>query len=143
MDAHVGATVDVGTGLFVPTVRHPKNTSVSAVADALLDFRTKAMMNSFTEDDLANANIVLSLHTESDIVLGCPIVFPGHTAVVCLCAVQHELYRTDDGDIGSRAYFNLALGYDHRVINGREAAGFLRFLKSRCERPGELLGLPA
>ena len=141
--ANIGVTVDVGKGLFVPVVRPPRSASICATADTLLDFRAKAMTGSFTEDDLAGGNIVLSLHTESDIVLGCPIVFPGHTAVVCLCAVQHELYRTDDGDVASRAYFNLVLGYDHRVINGRDAAEFLRYLKSRCEQPGELVGLAA
>ncbi|HEX3786923.1 MAG TPA: 2-oxo acid dehydrogenase subunit E2 [Pseudonocardiaceae bacterium] len=135
--AHVGVTVDVGSGLFVPVVRDPAALSVLAVADALLDFRAKAMRAAFAAHELSGGNITLSLHTEPDVVLANPIVHPGQTAVLCLCANQEELYRDEQGGIGTRRYVNLGLGYDHRVINGRDAVSFLRELKARCEQPGD------
>lgn len=119
---HIGVTVDLGEGLFVPCVRDAARLSIGEIATALMKFRLAATTGSFRERDLTGANFTVTLHTDADVVLAVPFVLPG---TVCALAV------TAPAD-GSPA--NIGLAYDHRLINGREATLFLHALKNSMER---------
>ncbi|MFI0722197.1 2-oxo acid dehydrogenase subunit E2 [Streptomyces sp. NPDC021224] len=119
---HIGVTVDLGEGLFVPCVRDAAGLSIGEIATRLMTFRLAATTGSFRERDLTGANFTVTLHTDADVVLAVPFVLPG---TVCALAV------TAPGD-GSPA--NIGLAYDHRLINGREATLFLHALKNSMER---------
>jgi len=127
--AQVGVTIDTGSGLFLPVVRDADRRPVAAIAAQLMNFRIDALRESLRAGDLDGANIALSLHYEPDIVVAQPIVFPGHGCIVSLPGVLAEPHGAD----GVTRYLNLGLTYDHRVINGREAVAFLRFLKTQLE----------
>ncbi|MEU5695017.1 2-oxo acid dehydrogenase subunit E2 [Actinosynnema sp. NPDC020468] len=129
----VGVTVDVGTGLFVPVVRAADTLAPPVVADTLMTFRERAASDAFDPADLTGANIMVSLHTDQDVLLAAPIVFPGHACVVCLAGVAHELVLDDAGDVVARRVVNLSLVYDHRLVNGREAVAFLKAVKEELE----------
>jgi pyruvate/2-oxoglutarate dehydrogenase complex dihydrolipoamide acyltransferase (E2) component len=47
------------------------------------------------------------------------IVFPGQACILCLCATQEELFLDSEAKIATRRYINLAITYDHRIVNGR------------------------
>ncbi|MFI0900389.1 2-oxo acid dehydrogenase subunit E2 [Streptomyces sp. NPDC020983] len=119
---HIGVTVDLGEGLFVPCVRDAAGLSIGEIATRLMKFRVAATTGSFREHDLTGANFTVTLHTDADVVLAVPFVLPG---TVCALAV------TAPSD-GSPA--NIGLAYDHRLINGREATLFLHALKTSMER---------
>lgn len=136
--SHVGVTVDVGTGLFIPVVRDAQGLSCGDIADAMIDFRTKAMENAFREPDLTGGNIVVSLHNDADIVLAYPIVFPGQTCVVSLGGVQRELVLDEGGSVQTRRVATVGVAYDHRVVNGRDAVQFLQEIKKALESPAPL-----
>lgn len=138
--AHLGVTVDVGTGLFVPVLRDVERQSLIAIAETLTSFRASAMASNFHEADLTGMNLMVSLHNDPDLVLATPLIHPGTLCVVCLAGVQQELTMTDSGHVAQRRVVNLGLTYDHRVINGREAVLFLQALKSGLEYPEELVG---
>lgn len=121
---HIGVTVDLGEGLFVPCVRDAGNRTIREIATELMKFRLAATDGSFRESDLGGANFVVTLHTDADVVLAVPLVFPG---TVCALAVTSP---TD----GSPA--NIGLAYDHRLINGRDAVLFLHALKNSVEGLG-------
>lgn len=137
--AHIGITLDLGMGLYVPVIKHSEAKSVSEIADILADYRISALRGRFSASELAGGNITISLSNEADIVLAMPIVFPGQACMISLCGTQEELYRTADGNIGIRHYVNLMLAYDHRLVNGRDAALFLRQLRGELVEPGKLL----
>lgn len=118
---HVGVTFDVGEGLYVPVVRDPGGLSPKELATLLMRYRLKAAQGGFTDEELTGATITLTLHTEPDVVLAIPFVFPGQ---VCALALP-EPGQDGTADVG--------LAYDHRLVNGRDAALFLRALKNALE----------
>jgi 2-oxoglutarate dehydrogenase E2 component (dihydrolipoamide succinyltransferase) len=118
---HIGVTVDLGEGLYVPCLHDAGNLTLREIATRLTAYRVAAMKGGFDERDLTGANFVITLHTEGDVVLAIPFVLPG---TACALAV------TAPSD-GSHAHIGLA--YDHRLINGRDAALFLKALKNSVE----------
>jgi 2-oxoglutarate dehydrogenase E2 component (dihydrolipoamide succinyltransferase) len=139
--ADVGVTVDVGTGLYIPVVRDAARTPMPHIASTLMEFRVKALRGQFEETDLTGGNITISLHDDAGIVLAQPLILPPHACMLTLGATQDELCLADSGEVRTRAYFNLGLAYDHRVINGRDAALFLTGIKRAFESPSLLRGL--
>ncbi|MEU6786537.1 2-oxo acid dehydrogenase subunit E2 [Nonomuraea angiospora] len=126
---NVGVTVDVGNGLYVPVLRDAGRLSVKEIAERLAAYRTKAAQAAFREDDLAGGNIVVTLHTDTAVLLAVPIVFPGQTCALSLCAPQHEFALDSAGNVVKRTTVTLGLAFDHRLVNGREAAMFLNAIR--------------
>ncbi|MEU1763140.1 2-oxo acid dehydrogenase subunit E2 [Micromonospora sp. NPDC005652] len=131
----IGVTIDVGTGLYVPVIPGADALGVTELASRLMDFRVRAMRRGFRDADLGPARLTLSLQMESGIMLSRPIIFPGQVCVLSMCGLQNELGLDADGAVRPHEYFHLGLTYDHRAINGREAAAFLTAIKGALERP--------
>ncbi|WP_084959462.1 2-oxo acid dehydrogenase subunit E2 [Thermoactinospora rubra] len=118
----IGVTVDVGEGLFVPVVHDAARRSVKDIATTLMKHRMSAATGEFREADLAGANFVVTLHTDGGVVMAIPFVFPGTACALAVTAPYDGVHA----DIG--------LAYDHRLINGRDAARFMSALKTAAER---------
>lgn len=118
---HIGVTVDIGEGLYVPVVHAAASRTIKDIATTLMKHRLAATTGEFKESDLSGANFVVTLHTEHGVVLAIPFVFPG---TVCALAVTGPR----DGTLA-----DIGLAYDHRLINGRDAALFLNALKATVE----------
>ncbi|WP_433254119.1 2-oxo acid dehydrogenase subunit E2 [Streptosporangium sp. CA-135522] len=127
----VGVTFDLGAGLYVPVVR--ETGSLREIADTLMRYRLAAMEGDFREKDLAGANIAVTLHTDADVVLAVPLVFPGTACALAITAPQQELVLGEDGAVTARTVANIGLAYDHRLINGRDAALFLTALRMELQ----------
>ncbi|ONF75005.1 2-oxo acid dehydrogenase subunit E2 [Amycolatopsis keratiniphila] len=134
-NADIGVTLDLGHGLYIPVVPDAENLTCPQIAETLAGYKTKALDGSFATTDLDGANIVLSLHNDPDIVLAGPIVHPGHTCAVTLAGTRTELTLTPEGAPLPQQVATISLTYDHRVVNGRDATGFLRDLKNTLETP--------
>ncbi|WP_066361593.1 2-oxo acid dehydrogenase subunit E2 [Herbidospora mongoliensis] len=132
--SHVGVTIDVGKGLFVPVVRDADARPLDAVARELMDYRMTALRGSFRERDLVGANIAVTLHTEPGVELAVPIIYPGHVAALSLASAQQEVQPSDEG-FTVRQTVRIGLAFDHRVVNGRDAALFLGAVKRLLEEP--------
>ncbi|WP_063821862.1 2-oxo acid dehydrogenase subunit E2 [Streptomyces sp. e14] len=131
--ANVGVTVDVGTGLFIPVLKDAARRPIGDLTDDLMDFRVSALRQNFREDAFADEAITLSLHNEPDIILAAPIVHPGRTCVVTLCAERSEVALAEDGTPFTRPVTTVAVTYDHRYLNGRDAVRFLTAVKQDLE----------
>ncbi|WP_214322211.1 2-oxo acid dehydrogenase subunit E2 [Nonomuraea sediminis] len=118
---HVGVTFDLGDGLYVPVVHDAGSLGPKELATMLMRYRVKAARGGFEDAELSGANITLTLHTEQDVVLAIPFVFPGQACALALPAPRPD----GTADVG--------LAYDHRLINGRDAALFLGALKIEVE----------
>ncbi|MFF3438948.1 2-oxo acid dehydrogenase subunit E2 [Streptosporangium sp. NPDC002721] len=123
----VGVTFDMGEGLYVPVVHDTG--SLKAIADALMRYRLAATEGDFRERDLTGANIAVTLHTDADVVLAIPLIFPGTVCALAITSPQPELVLAEDGTVTARTVANIGLAYDHRLINGRDAALFLAALR--------------
>lgn len=137
--AHVGLTLDLGRGLFIPVVKAAGAQPLAELANLLMEFRMKAMRGAFKEEELNGGNISISLNMDADTVLVLPIILPGQTCMISLAAMQEEVYLDAHQTVATRSYVHLGLAYDHRVINGRDAAQFLGAIKAVMESPTELL----
>ncbi|GCE15817.1 2-oxo acid dehydrogenase subunit E2 [Tengunoibacter tsumagoiensis] len=133
----IGVTMDVGTGLYIPVLKAVDTKSLEQIADELMEARLKALQKAFKDDDLSGGGLTISVHTEQDILLALPIIFPTQTAMLSLCSVQDELYFDDEGQVRRRQYITLGVTYDHRFINGAEAVQFLQEIKRRLESVSE------
>lgn len=136
--ADVGVTVDVGRGLFIPVVRDVGNRPLAEIAGDLVGFRKTALTGSFRERDLQGGAITLTLHTHDGIVFAVPIVFPGQTCALSLTAPRTEVVQDGPG-FAVRKTATVGLAYDHRYINGRDAAEFLGELRTALESPARFL----
>ncbi|MFD9336116.1 2-oxo acid dehydrogenase subunit E2 [Streptomyces sp. NPDC060028] len=133
--SHVGVTVDLGNGLYIPVVRDADRCSAAEVAEQLEDFRFSALRGNFRGSELMGAAITLSLNNDEDVLLTQPIVFPGQTCMVSLGGVQTGLELAADGSVFAARYVHVGLAFDHRVVNGREAVQFLQALKKALQAP--------
>lgn len=139
-EARVAVTIDMGRGLFLPVVDAAAARSLPGVAASLAAFRAKARREQFAAADLAGATIAVSLPA-GDVLLAQPIVPPGLSCMLAL-GVTHSMLRPDDaGKPVSCRVAHLGLSYDHRLINGWDAAQFLGALKNAIESPERLRAL--
>ncbi|MEU7984115.1 2-oxo acid dehydrogenase subunit E2 [Streptosporangium canum] len=123
----VGVTFDMGQGLYVPVVHDTG--SLREIADTLMRYRLAATEGDFRERDLTGANIAITLHTDADVILAIPFVFPGTVCALAITSPQPEVVLGEDGAVTTRTVANIGLAYDHRLINGRDAALFLAALR--------------
>ncbi|GIH26664.1 hypothetical protein Aph01nite_49740 [Acrocarpospora phusangensis] len=126
---NVGVTVDTGEGLYVPVIHDAASRSLKDVATRLMEYRLASTTGDFRESDLADANIAVTLHHDADVSLAIPFIFPGHACALAITTPQPVL-TLNDGTLTTKKVANIGLAYDHRLINGREAALFLRALKN-------------
>jgi 2-oxoglutarate dehydrogenase E2 component (dihydrolipoamide succinyltransferase) len=131
---NIGVTVDTGEGLYVPVIHNAADRPLKEVATRLMEFRLASMTGDFRESDLANGNIAVTLHHDADVSLAIPFIFPGHACALAITTPQPVL-TLNDGTLTTRKVANIGLAYDHRLINGREAALFLRALKDTIHEP--------
>ncbi|MFJ7200639.1 MULTISPECIES: 2-oxo acid dehydrogenase subunit E2 [unclassified Streptomyces] len=139
--AHVGVTIDIGKGLYVPVVRDAHTMGLKEIATSVGDFRNKALHGSFREQDLTGGTIAVTLHNDEDVTVAVPIVFPGQVCALALGGIRPELVPGADGGAGTddvriALVAHVGLAYDHRVLNGRDAVLFLRAVKESLEKMG-------
>jgi 2-oxoglutarate dehydrogenase E2 component (dihydrolipoamide succinyltransferase) len=139
--AHVGVTVDVGTGLYVPIVRDAGAATLPDIARTLMAYRVDALRGAFRQADLVGGTIAVSLADDPDIVFSQPLILPPHVCMLSLGSTREELYLDPAEGVSSRPGLHLGLAYDHRVINGREAGHFLRAIKDVLESADRVAGI--
>jgi 2-oxoglutarate dehydrogenase E2 component (dihydrolipoamide succinyltransferase) len=114
--------------------------SLPDLAAAWADLRVKAIRGGLREQDFAGAAIVVSLNTDRGIVFATPIVFPGQTCMLSLGSTMPELTQAEGGAVRARMVAHVGISYDHRAINGRDAARFLQELRKALGSPVRLVG---
>lgn len=134
----IGVAVGGGKGLVVPVLRNAERLSFGQIEKTIARLATKAKENKLTLEELEGGTFTISNGGVYGSMLSTPIVNPPQTAILGLHAIQDRPVARD-GAVVIRPMMYLALTYDHRLVDGREAVTFLRRIKDVVENPARLL----
>ncbi|KAK9367426.1 hypothetical protein V1509DRAFT_626607 [Lipomyces kononenkoae] len=137
---YVDISVAVATpkGLVTPVVRNAETMSMIEVEKAIADLGVKARDNKLTIEDMAGGTITISNGGVFGSMMGTPIINLPQTAVLGLHAIKDRPVAIN-GKVEIRPMMYLALTYDHRLLDGREAVTFLKLVKELIEDPRKML----
>ena len=112
--------------------------SVAQTEQAIIDFATKAKSNSLAIEDITGGTFTISNGGVFGSMLSTPILNPPQSAILGMHTIK-ERPMVVDGEIKVLPMMYLALSYDHRIIDGREAVQFLVTIKDMLEEPSRML----
>ncbi|MGB0919126.1 MAG: 2-oxo acid dehydrogenase subunit E2 [Holosporaceae bacterium] len=135
---HIGVAVGTEKGLVVPTLRHAQQLSFAGIEKGIADLAAKARTQKLVPKDLADGTFTITNGGVYGSLLSTPLLNPPQSAILGLHAIQ-ERPVVVDGAILARPVMNLALSYDHRLIDGKDAVGFLKHVKEVIAMPASLL----
>jgi 2-oxoglutarate dehydrogenase E2 component (dihydrolipoamide succinyltransferase) len=134
----IGIAVGSPRGLVVPVVRDVDKKNFAEIEGAITDFGQRAQAGTIGLDDLTGGTFTISNGGVFGSMLSTPILNPPQSAILGMHATQMRPV-VEDGEIVARPMMYLALSYDHRIVDGREAVQFLVTIKQNIEDPGRLL----
>jgi 2-oxoglutarate dehydrogenase E2 component (dihydrolipoamide succinyltransferase) len=134
----IGIAVSSERGLMVPVVRNVDQLSFAEIEKAVDTLGKKVRDGSIGMDDLTGGTFTITNGGIFGSLLSTPILNPPQSAILGMHAIQ-ERPMAVDGEIVVRPMMYLAVTYDHRIIDGREAVQFLVSIKQSLEDPGRLL----
>lgn len=134
---HIGIAIGAEKGLVVPVLRDADRLSFAEIETTIAGFVEKIKTNRLELSDLQGGTFSISNGGVYGSLLSTPILNPPQSGVLGMHAVQDRPV-VRDGQIVARPMMYLALSYDHRIIDGREAVGFLKKVKAYVEEPEEL-----
>lgn len=134
----IGVAVGSGKGLVVPIIRNAERLSFAQVELAIADYGKRAQEGKLKLDELQGGTFTISNGGVYGNLLSTPIINPPQSAILGLHAIQ-ERAVVRDGQIVARPMMYVAMSYDHRIIDGREAVGFLKRIKECVEQPSRIL----
>jgi pyruvate dehydrogenase E2 component (dihydrolipoamide acetyltransferase) len=122
-----------GGGLIVPVVKGADERNLVGLARGINDVVTRARSKKLSPDDLAGGTFTITNPGPFGSILSVPIIPTGQTAILGFEAIEKRVVVTDDEAIAIRSMGFLSLSWDHRTIDGAEAARFLASLRERIE----------
>jgi 2-oxoglutarate dehydrogenase E2 component (dihydrolipoamide succinyltransferase) len=134
----IGVAVSTDRGLVVPVIRDAQDLSFAAIEQAVAGFAAKARAGTITVDDLRGGTFTITNGGVFGSLLSTPILNPPQSAILGMHAIKKRPVAVDD-QIAVRPVMYLALSYDHRLIDGREAVSFLVRVKDCIENPERLM----
>jgi 2-oxoglutarate dehydrogenase E2 component (dihydrolipoamide succinyltransferase) len=137
-DADLGIAISTPRGLVVPILRRAQTLTSAQIEAAIADFAQRARDNSLALEDLAGGSFSITNGGVFGSLLSTPILNPPQSAILGMHAIQ-ERPVAEHGQVVVRPMMYLALTYDHRLIDGRDAVQFLVAVKAALEAPAELL----
>jgi len=134
----LGVAIGSAKGLVVPVLRNAELLSFAEVEIAIGDFAKRAQENKLKVEELQGGTFTLSNGGVYGSLLSTPIINPPQSGVLGLHAIQPRPVARD-GNVVIKPMMYLALTYDHRVVDGREAVSFLKLIKEVIETPARML----
>jgi 2-oxoglutarate dehydrogenase E2 component (dihydrolipoamide succinyltransferase) len=134
----IGVAVGTERGLVVPVIRDADLKSFAAIEQSILDYAGKAREGKIKIEDLQGGVFTISNGGVYGSLLSTPILNPPQSGILGLHKIQ-ERPMALDGQVVIRPMMYLALSYDHRVVDGKEAVTFLIHVKEAIENPLRLL----
>jgi 2-oxoglutarate dehydrogenase E2 component (dihydrolipoamide succinyltransferase) len=135
----VGVAVGGGKGLVVPVIRDADQLSLAQIEISLAELARRARENRITMEDLAGGTFTISNGGIYGSLLSTPILNTPQSGILGLHKIQKKPVVGPDDTVVVRPMMYLALSYDHRIIDGREAVGFLVKVKELIEEPSRLM----
>jgi 2-oxoglutarate dehydrogenase E2 component (dihydrolipoamide succinyltransferase) len=136
--ADISVAVSAPQGLVVPVIRDAQDLSVAGIEKTIGDFGKRAKDGTLKMEEMKGGTFTISNGGVFGSLLSTPIINPPQSAVLGLHRIEDRPV-VRDGQIVIRPMMYLALSYDHRLVDGREAVTFLVALKNAIEDPTRLL----
>ena len=134
----IGVAVSTERGLVVPVLRNTDALGLAQIEDEIAAFGAKARDGKLALEDMAGGTFTISNGGIFGSMMSTPILNPPQTGVLGMHNIQERAVVVD-GEIVVRPMMYLALSYDHRLIDGREAVQFLVAIKGMIEDPARIL----
>lgn len=134
----IGVAVSTDRGLVVPIVRDADALGMAQIEDQIVAYGEKARSGKLAIEDMQGGTFTISNGGVFGSLLSTPILNPPQTAILGMHKIE-ERPVVLDGEIVARPMMYLALSYDHRLIDGREAVRFLVAIKGMLEDPARIL----
>lgn len=134
----IGVAVSTDRGLVVPVIREADALGLHQIEDAIVDYSTRARDGKLALADIQGGTFTISNGGVFGSLLSTPILNPPQTAILGMHKIEQRPVVVD-GEIVVRPMMYLALSYDHRLIDGREAVQFLVTIKELVEDPARIL----
>ena len=134
----ISVAVSAPNGLVVPVVRDADQLSFAGIEKAIADYGKRAREGSLTMDDMKGGTFTISNGGVFGSLLSTPIINPPQSAVLGLHRIEDRPV-VRDGQVVVRPMMYIALSYDHRRLDGREAVTALKIIKDAIEDPTRLL----
>jgi len=134
----IGIAVSSERGLMVPVVRDVDRLSFAGVESAIADLGSKARDGTISMEDLTGGTFTITNGGIFGSMLSTPILNPPQSAILGMHNILQRPMAVN-GEVAIRSMMYLALTYDHRIIDGKEAVQFLVSIKQSLEDPGRML----
>ena len=134
----IGVAIGTDKGLFVPVIRDADQKSFAQIEKDILDYATKARDGKITIDDLQGGVFSISNGGTYGSLLSTPILNPPQSGILGMHTIQQRPVALN-GQVVIRPMMYLALSYDHRLVDGKEAVTFLIRIKECLESPARLM----
>jgi 2-oxoglutarate dehydrogenase E2 component (dihydrolipoamide succinyltransferase) len=134
----IGVAVGAEGGLVVPVIRDADRLSFPQIELAIRDFATRAGNGTLTLEDLRGGTFTITNGGVFGSMMSTPILNPPQVGILGLHKIQDRVVPVN-GQVQIRPMMYVALSYDHRIVDGREAVQFLVKIKDFVEDPGRLL----
>ncbi len=134
----ISIAVGGGKGLVVPVLRNAELLNFAEIEQRIGDFAARAKSGQLKPDELTGGTFTITNGGVFGSMLSTPIVNPPQSGILGLHAIQDRPVARN-GQVVIRPMMYVALTYDHRIVDGREAVGFLKRIKEFIEEPSRLL----
>ena len=134
----IGVAVSTDRGLVVPILRDAEQMTYAEIEQSIVDFGTRARSGSLGMQDLTGGTFTLTNGGIFGSMMSTPIINPPQSGILGMHSIQQRPVAVD-GEIEIRPMMYLAMTYDHRIVDGREAVQFLVAIKDVLEDPARLL----
>jgi 2-oxoglutarate dehydrogenase E2 component (dihydrolipoamide succinyltransferase) len=134
----IGIAVSSPRGLVVPVLRDADTLSIAAIESGIAELGQKAGNGKLTIEDLTGGTFTITNGGVFGSLLSTPIINPPQSAILGMHNIQDRPVA-ENGEVVIRPMMYLALTYDHRIIDGRDAVQFLVAIKEQLEDPSRLL----
>ncbi len=134
----IGVAIGSERGLVVPIIRDADKLSFADIEKQIADFGARAKVGKLTMEELTGGTFSISNGGVFGSMLSTPIINPPQAAILGIHATKDRAV-VENGQIVIRPINYLAVSYDHRIIDGREAVQFLGAIKEALEFPGRIL----
>ncbi|MCZ6467984.1 MAG: 2-oxoglutarate dehydrogenase complex dihydrolipoyllysine-residue succinyltransferase [Alphaproteobacteria bacterium] len=135
----IGVAVGSAQGLVVPVVRDADALSFADIEKSIADFGRRARDGKLALDDLQGGTFTITNGGVFGSLLSTPILNPPQSGILGMHKIQKRPVVTADDSIVARPMMYLALGYDHRIVDGREAVSFLVRVRECIEDPQRIM----
>ena len=134
----IGVAIGGGRGLVVPVIRNAESLGLAEVESVIADFGARAKKNQIKLDELMGGTFSITNGGVYGSLLSTPIVNPPQSGILGMHGIKDRPIAVD-GQVLIRPMMYVALTYDHRIVDGREAVSFLKRVKECVESPVRLL----